>query len=70
MTDAEREAQIRHEIKARAPSVVTPDLLFMLRLLDEARAEISRLICCNTVLLEIDKNRCEELARARAEVMS
>lgn len=43
MTDEEREAQIRHEIKARAPAIVTPDLLFLLRLLDEARDEIARL---------------------------
>ncbi len=53
MTDEEHEAQIRAEAKGENP-------LFLLRLLDEARASLADVIRCNAALAaERDKARAE-----------
>ena len=68
MTDAEREAQIRHwvvEGGEQPPSFGPIACRDLLRLLDEARAESSRL---RDDASDIEVNYARELSRLKAEI--
>lgn len=68
MTDAEREAQIRQfnqsDVEQRR-SVSSSTAAFLLRLLDEARAEIARL---RADANDIEVNYARELSRLKAKI--